>query len=166
MSTSDSIAVPMTLDEQGPDRVIVLASLPTITSYAHLEPVVRAAAQQARKKLAIVFVSAAFDGTSLLHSRATVPGGLDDYAVGPDESGPDGSPQGGGATWSPVQRLLTFAYVCASGAAHARGRLLLDIDVLLRGIDTPLLEEHNLGGTFDALITVSGGEPAPHVITL
>ena len=45
------------------------------------------------------------------------------------------------ACWDDVQRLLTFAYVQATAAAQERGRVLLDIDVLLRGTAEAFPEE-------------------------
>ncbi|KAI0723966.1 Nucleotidylyl transferase [Cerioporus squamosus] len=45
------------------------------------------------------------------------------------------------AYWDDVQRLLTFVYVQATKVAQDMGKILLDVDVLLKGIAEPFPEQ-------------------------
>lgn len=65
------------------------------------------------------------------------------------------------SSWKDVQRLLTFVYVQAIKTAQEHGKVLMDVDVLLKGLNEPdsesdidtLITELQV----DAVFRVSGG---------
>ena len=58
--------------------------------------------------------------------------------------------------WDDVQRLLTCVYVQATAVAQELDRVLLQVDVLLRGFDEDLCED--FGNDFEVVIRIEGGE--------
>jgi hypothetical protein len=122
------------------ERVLLVAALHDLSSYEHLGAPITAATERASERIAIVLVSSLFNGGKPLSRRAPGAGSLD-LPHAPH--------------WCAVQRLLTFAYVHASAAAHARDRILLDMDVLLHGTDEAL--DQRLLGTFDDTYGIEGG---------
>ena len=63
------------------------------------------------------------------------------------------------AQWNEVQRLLTFVYVQATKVAQANGNILMDVDVLLKGLDERIEEDLGLG--VNTMFRIQGGEPHP-----
>src|SRR6266403_3780433 len=57
--------------------------------------------------------------------------------------------------WDDVQRLLTYVYVQATAIAHEFDKVLLQVDVLLRGFDEDLCED--FGKDFEVVIRIEGG---------
>jgi pantetheine-phosphate adenylyltransferase len=122
----------------GWDRVLLIAHLSgDLTQNAHLSPAIRVAAAHSRVRLCVILVSKQFDGS------IPPPGARTEPAI--SHAG----------RWDDVQRLLTFTYVQATAIAHEKGRVLLEVDVLLRGTDAPMLEDL---GSFDVLFRIQGGE--------
>jgi pantetheine-phosphate adenylyltransferase len=120
--------------------VLFVASLPNLHAYHHLGSPISTATERALERIAIVLVSPLFNGGQPLSKRR--PG-----------AGPLGLPHA--PNWVAVQRLLTFAYVQASAAAHAKGRILLDVDVLLRGTDEGI--DQGLTHGIDSVYGIEGG---------
>jgi pantetheine-phosphate adenylyltransferase len=77
-------------------------------AYTSLGPLIAHAARPTRKRVLILLLSPLFDPEE-------AKGGINRIAK-----------------WHEVQRLLTFVYVEATRVAQAQGRVLIDIDVLLR----------------------------------
>ena len=62
--------------------------------------------------------------------------------------------------WDDVQRLLTYVYVTATRVAQALDRILLDVDVLLKGLDDELPE--GFGKDMQIVFRIQGGKPYAH----
>lgn len=103
--------------------MLFIASLPDLRVPVHLGPAITDSTQLARKQIAIVLVSPWFNGGQPLSRRK--PGAV-----------PSGLSHAG--NWGAIQKILTFAYVQATAAAHARDQILLDVDVILQGTDMGL----------------------------
>ena len=48
----------------------------------------------------------------------------------------------GSNSWYAVQKLLTHAYVHATTVSQKRNKMLMNVDVLLRGVQSPAREEN------------------------
>ena len=59
-------------------------------------------------------------------------------------------------SWDEVQRLLTYVYVQATKVAQDLDRVLMEVDVLLKGFDEDLPEE--LGTGMEVAFRIEGGE--------
>lgn len=59
-----------------------------------------------------------------------------------------------GTRWVDVQSLLTYVYSEATRIAHDMGKVLLNIDVLLRGMDEGIPD---IRDSVDRVVRVSGG---------
>jgi hypothetical protein len=57
--------------------------------------------------------------------------------------------------WDDVQRLLTYVYVQATAVAQELDKVLLQVDVLLRGFNEDLCED--FGKEFEVVIRIEGG---------
>ena len=57
--------------------------------------------------------------------------------------------------WDDVQRLLTYVYVQATKVAQDMDKVLLDVDVLLKGFDEDLSSEVAMG--MEVVFRVQGG---------
>jgi hypothetical protein len=57
--------------------------------------------------------------------------------------------------WDDIQRLLTYVYVQATAVAQELDKVLLQVDVLLRGFDEDLSED--FGTEFEVVIRIEGG---------
>lgn len=127
-------------DGDGParvDRAVLLAALHNVDHPPRFlsGPIANAAAQTA-KTLRIVLVSPLFDvrSASATNSRPT--------ALGTEK-------------FEEVQRLLTYVYVQATKVAQDMGKILMDVDVLLKGEDGSLQES----ATADAQLVYKGASP-------
>ncbi|KAM6500267.1 Nucleotidylyl transferase [Amanita muscaria] len=152
---------PNTTNQQFPtspetvDNALLLASLSSLGTPQFLGPAITSAATSTRSKLVIVLFSRLFN-------RA--PGEADDNHSRldfPSSRGISHTEQ-----WDDVQRLLTFVYVQAFKTAQQKDKVLMDIDVLLRGLDENVPEE--LGRNTDIVFRVSGDSiavPLPPTIS-
>jgi len=61
--------------------------------------------------------------------------------------------------WDDIQRLLTYVYVQATAVAQELDKVLLQVDVLMRGFDEDLSED--FGKDFEVVIRIEGGVPRP-----
>ena len=109
---------------------------------------IAAAARAATDSLRVVVLSPLFNlpapTSEPTHASTSAPASAPVTVTAPldDEDCDDAAPGlSRTAHWDAVQRLLTFAYVQATAAAQERGRVLLDVDVLLRGTAEPFPEE-------------------------
>lgn len=88
------------------DKTLLLLTFPGFTHFQYLLPLVVNATKATRRRLVIVLFSRIFDENLISHA---------DH-------------------WHDIQRLLTFIYVQASKVAQDAGRLLMEVDVLLKGV--------------------------------
>lgn len=103
--------------------VLLLASLPTLSTPQFLVPAIHAATTDAKDRLVIVLFSRAFAQR--------------------------------GTRWDDVQRLLAFVYGHASKVAQDMDKILLDVDVLLRGMGQDL---PHIGDGVEMVFRIQGGE--------
>ena len=108
------------------DTTLVLATLSNLDPH-FLEPVVSFAAASTRRRLTIVLFSRLF-GASLSHTEQ----------------------------WDDVQRLLTVVYVQATKIAQDMDKVLMEVDVLLKGLDEDVQDD--LGVGVGVCFRVEGGE--------
>jgi hypothetical protein len=113
------------------DVALVLANVPGIFDPHPLIPVIQAAATTARHRLTIVLFSPLFSTS-------------EDATVSRTE------------LWDEMQRLLGFVYVQATKVAQDMGKILLDVDVLLK--DPNELLPDDLGVGVDVFFVVEGCE--------
>lgn len=109
------------------DNAILLATVTHLTIPHFLAPVLISAASAVRQRLLIVLFSSSFDkGVS-----------------NPVQQ------------WDGVQRLLTFVYAQTTKVAQDLDNVLLDVEVLLIGLNDHLPE--SIGESMDAAFFVNGG---------
>ena len=109
------------------DRALLLAALDTVDTVPHhLSTPIATAASKTTQALRIVLVSPLFDANSIdgddLQSTAL-----------------------GTSRFENVQRVLTYVYVQATRVAQEMGKILMDVDVLLRGDNEPLQDSTTIG---------------------
>ncbi len=128
------------------DRALLLASLSSlINAPQYLSPAIISTATATRDRLAIVLFSRFFNRG---------PGQDDDTDNRVDLPASRGISHT--ERWDDIQRLLTFVYVQAYKTAQEMGKVLLDIDVLLRGLDENVPED--IADGIDVVFRVAGGE--------
>ena len=104
------------------DRALLLATLRNVDSAPHfLAGPIATAAAQAAQGLRIVLVSPLFDASSADY-QSHRPTAL------------------GTRHFDRVQSVLTYVYVQVTKVAQEMGKILMDVDVLLKGEDEPLPE--------------------------
>ena len=133
----DDLAVPLNHEVQ---KSILLATLNDLSIPHHLADVIASAAQWTHKRLIIIFVSELFDKKPSPVS-----------ALGSEEPSISHVQK-----WNEIQSLLTFVYVQATSMAQRLNRVLLEVDVLLKGINEPLPD--NLADGVDILYHVHHGQ--------
>lgn len=107
---------PMSVNEDV-RRTLLLTTLHDVNEApTFLAAPVAEAARRTTESLQILIISSAFDSPTSNERGNGEPSGVSRTA-----------------SWDAVQRLLTFAYVQATSIAQELGRVLLDIDVLLKG---------------------------------
>ncbi|KII88301.1 hypothetical protein PLICRDRAFT_111436 [Plicaturopsis crispa FD-325 SS-3] len=104
---------------------LLLATLPSFSTPHFLAPIIQAAASATRNKLTIILFSRLFNRTLRQHegqgrtrsdsSSSLIPTRTESFDV--------------------VQRLLTFTYVQATRIAQDQGKVLMQVDVLLKGFN-------------------------------
>ncbi|KAK7054695.1 hypothetical protein VNI00_003158 [Paramarasmius palmivorus] len=112
-----------------PASVLLIASSPSLKPPSFLVPAIVAATRAARNNLTILLCSPLFNSGS--------PGSINHAQ-----------------SFHDVQRLLTFVYVQATKVSQELNRILLNIDVLLRGLDDDYQFLHELD--FDTLFRITG----------
>ncbi|KAJ4497896.1 hypothetical protein C8R41DRAFT_940149 [Lentinula lateritia] len=109
--------------------ILVLASLPSLSTPQFLAPTIISAANAASSRLRIVLFSQLFDPDAISHTQS----------------------------WDNVQRLLTYVYVQATKIAQDKDNPLLQIDVLLKGLNAQEALPENIGEGCELVYRVSGG---------
>ncbi|KAH9484388.1 Phosphopantetheine adenylyltransferase [Psilocybe cubensis] len=105
------------------DSAILLATLPNLSTPFFLAPVIATAASHTKHRLIIVLFSR--------HFNVHYPGRKDkDYLTFSENQALSRT-----ESWDPVQRILTFTYVQAAKIAQQMNKVLMDVDVLLRGLN-------------------------------
>ena len=135
----------MSLIPPEPARAILLATLHDLQVPHFLAPLISSAAENAQKGLRIVLVSFLFNEGPL------VPNSHEGSSTGVSHT----------EKWSEVQRILTFVYVRAAKISQAMGKVLMEIDVLLKGSNEIL--PGDLGSGFDRLYCLQGDDVIPSV---
>jgi len=125
------------------DNALLLASLSTLSVPLVLSPAITRAATATRSRLVIILFSRFFNRS---------PGATDvnDHHVDlPASHGISHTRH-----WDAVHQLLMFVYMHAFKTAQEMDKVLMDVDVLLRGLDEDIPEE--LGNGMDVVFRVSG----------
>lgn len=128
---------------------ILLASVNTLATPHHLSSVIQTATSLTRDKLIILLFSRSFN---VKHGGSTYPESL---AISHTAT----------SSWKDVQRMLTYVYVQATKAAQEKDKVLMEIDVLLKGLNEADLEQDldtlTRENHVDIVFRVSGGKPLP-----
>lgn len=111
------------------DNSILLATLDDLSVPHHLANVIGSVTGWTQKHLIIILVSNLFDKATAECSHTQ--------------------------RWNEVQCLLTFVYVQATKVAQQLDRVLMDVDVLLKGVHETL--QHDLVDGVDVLYRVHDG---------
>lgn len=131
---------------------ILLATLPNLSTPHFLAPVIASATTQTRKRLIIVLFSRHFNvhyPRKFKKTQITL-------------TFPENQALSHTKSWDAVQRILTFTYVQATKIAHEMNKVLMDIDVLVTGLNEDL-DEH-IGQGVDICFRVSGGMSSPNIL--
>ncbi|KAF8635535.1 hypothetical protein AX17_003918 [Amanita inopinata Kibby_2008] len=145
------------------DNALLFASLSSLSTPLFLSPVITTAATVTRSRLVIVLFSRFFNSrldaaapTAAISSSPT-----QHRIIMPASQGISHTER-----WDDVQRLLTFVYVQAVKTAQSMGKVLMDVDVLLRGLDEDVPAELSTG--MDIIFRVAGDSiavPLPPAIS-
>ncbi|KAI0054014.1 Nucleotidylyl transferase [Auriscalpium vulgare] len=114
---------------------ILLATIDSLDSPHFLAPIIAGAARSTRDRLIVVLFSRLFN---VGHSpRSPVTAARRDSVASVQSDAPALSRT---ESWDAVQSLLTYVYVQATSVAQNMDKILLNVDVLLRGYDQDLSE--------------------------
>ncbi|KAF8971573.1 hypothetical protein BDZ97DRAFT_1787150 [Flammula alnicola] len=127
------------------DNALLLATLPSLTVPHFLAPVISYATTHTRKRLIIVLFSRHFNVHHKKGARKKTQLTL---------TFPEIQALPHTEMWDAVQRILTFTYVQATKIAQEMNKVLMDVDVLLKGLNEDLEEEVARG--VDICFRVSG----------
>ncbi|KAF8163604.1 hypothetical protein B0H34DRAFT_787823 [Crassisporium funariophilum] len=136
------------------DRALLLATLPSLSTPHFLTQVITWATIHTRHRLVIVLFSRHFNiahhrpGPTHPHGQG-LGQGLSLHPTFPEIQGLSHT-----KSWDAVQRILTFAYVQATKAAWEGGKVLMEVDVLLKGLNEDL--DAHLGTGMDIVFRISG----------
>jgi len=131
--------------DRGAQRSILIATLDDLSIPHHLAGVIGSATQWTHKHLTIIFLSKLFDRPSSTSES--------------QESSISHTQR-----WNEVQSLLTFVYVQATRVAQQLDRVLMEVDVLLKGTDETLPDD--LADGADILYRVHDDiSPPPHPLS-
>jgi len=142
---------PFPTSSESVDRALLLASLPSLSAPHFLTSAITTAASLTRKRLVIILFSRHFN----ISRRSSFHLGI---------SGAQGVSHT--EQWKTVQELLTFIYVHATKVAYDMGKVLMEIDVLLKGLNEDIDEQ--LGASIDIVFRISGDAcpvPLPETIS-
>ncbi|KAI0062321.1 Nucleotidylyl transferase [Artomyces pyxidatus] len=138
-------------------RAILLATIDNLSTPYFLAPVIAAAARSTRTRLVIVLFSRLFNSGGRELSPVDSRRRDSVESTGSNASGPRVSHT---ASWDDLQRLLTYVYVQATKVAQDMDKILLDIDVLLKGYDEDLTPD--VGDSMDIVLRIEGDSiPVP-----
>jgi len=148
-------------------HALLLATLNDLSTPRFLAPAVAGAARCVRDRLVVILFSRLFNAGR--RPRSPPSGHRENARRGPSaDSSRSNSPAGISHTgcWDDVQTLLTYVYVQATTIAQELDKVLLEVDVLLRGFDEDLRED--FGKDFEVVIRIEGDcipVPLPQSIT-
>ena len=129
------------------DTAILLATLPNLSTPHFLAPVIASATINTRKRLIIVLFSRHFNvhypqKQKFKKTQITL-------------TFPENQALSRTKSWDAVQRILTFTYVQATKVAQEMNKVLMEVDVLVNGLNEDLIA--HLGEGVDICFRVSGG---------
>ena len=129
------------------DNALLLATLPNLATPHFLAPVISYATTHTRKRLVIVLFSRHFN---VHHKHNELPKNIHTALTFAENQALSHT-----QSWEAVQRILTFAYVQATKIAQEMNKVLMDVDILLKGLNEDLDEGLEKG--LDICFRVSGG---------
>ncbi len=138
-------------------HALLLATLNDLSTPCFLAPAVAGAARCVRDRLVVILFSRLFNTGR--RPRSPLSGHRENAKRNPSvDSSRSNSSTGVSHTgcWDDIQRLLTYVYVQATTVAQELDKVLLQVDVLLRGFDEDLCED--FGKDFEVVIRIEGGE--------
>ncbi|KAN0123903.1 Nucleotidylyl transferase [Russula decolorans] len=159
--------VNMHLPNATASHALLLATLNDSSTPSFLAPAVAGAARCVRDRLVVILFSRLFNTGR--RPRSPLCGHRENAKRRPSvDSSRSNSPAGVSHTgcWDDVQRLLTYVYVQATAVAQELDKVLLQVDVLLRGFDEDLCED--FGKDFEVVIRIEGDcipVPLPQSVT-
>ncbi|TFY77650.1 hypothetical protein EWM64_g6361 [Hericium alpestre] len=115
----------------------LLATITDLQIPHFLTPVITSATRATRDRLIIVLFSRLFDAPR----KSPSPDAARRNSTGSTGTNKSSSCISHTTKWDEMQRLLTYVYVQATKVAQDMDKVLLDIDVLLRGMDDDLEED-------------------------
>lgn len=137
-------------------HALILATLNDLSTPCFLAPVVAGAARCVRDRLVVILFSRLFNTGR--RPRSPLSGHRENVKRRPtsvDSSRSNSSGISHTGCWDDIQRLLTYVYVQATAVAQELDKVLLQVDVLLRGFDEDLCED--FGKDFEVVIRIEGG---------
>lgn len=137
-------------------HALLLATLNDLSTPCFLAPAVAGAARCVRDRLVVILFSRLFNTGR--RPRSPLSGHRESVKRRPSvDSSHSNSSAGVSHTgcWDDVQRLLTYVYVQATAVAQELDKVLLQVDVLLRGFDEDFCED--FGKDFELVIRIEGG---------
>jgi hypothetical protein len=149
--------VNMPLPSATASHVLLLATVNDLSTPCFLSPAIASATRCVRERLVIILFSRLFN----TGRRPRSPFSAYNEKVGrrrsSDSSHSNNSSVGVSHTecWDDIQRLLTYVYVQATAVAQELDKVLLQVDVLLKGFDEDLCED--FGNEFEVVIRIEGG---------
>jgi hypothetical protein len=139
-------------------QALLLATVNDLSTPCFLAPAIAGAARCVRENLVIVLFSRLFN-TGRRPRSPLVGRPEKECKRRRNSSGSIRSDSSAGVShtecWDDVQRLLTYVYVQTTAVAQELDKILLQVDVLLRGFDEDLSED--FGKDFDVVIRIEGG---------
>ncbi|KAI0273580.1 Nucleotidylyl transferase [Gloeopeniophorella convolvens] len=145
----------MPLPNATTSHALLLATVNDLSTPHFLAPIIAGAARCVRERLVIVLFSRLFNTgrrpRSPLAGRPEDASRRDSCSSSHSDSSAGISHTG---SWDDVQRLLTYVYVQATAIAQELDKVLLQVDVLLRGFDEDLPED--FGKDFEVVIRIEG----------
>ena len=149
--------VNMPLPNATASHALLLATINNLSTPCFLSPAIASATRCVRDRLVIILFSRLFNTGR--RPRSPLSGHHENARRRRsfDSSHSNSSSVGVSHTecWDDIQRLLTYVYVQATAVAQELDKVLLQVDVLLRGFDQDLSED--FGKDFEVVIRIEGG---------
>ncbi|KAA1469552.1 Nucleotidylyl transferase [Dentipellis sp. KUC8613] len=159
--TSNNTRTDMPFPPSGISRALLLATITDLDPPHFLAQAITNAAKATRDRLVIVLFSRLFNAD---HKTPASPASKRDSTSSTSSGPPPGVSRAG--KWEEVQRLLTYVYVQATKVAQDMDKVLLEVDVLLRGLNENVSE--NIAQGAEVLFRIEGDcipAPLPHSIS-
>jgi hypothetical protein len=150
----------MNLPNATTSHALLLATVKDLSTPCFLAPAITGAARCVRDRLVIILFSRLFNTGRKPRSPLA---GRPEKTRRRDSSDSTRSDSSAAVShtecWDDIQRLLTYVYVQAMAVAQELDKIVLQVDVLLRGFDEDLSED--FGKDFDVVIRIEGGVSRP-----